>query len=145
MLQPRAAFDQWDNVWQHDYTVTVQSDGSFVGTGTQYNREAPDAGSVTETISGKFDSATNTVTFTAFQGSGGQTSYTLTNIKTDGEEVQAAVTVPVSPYGVVESKVTAPLFTTDLNHGQYVSAAGGGKVAAQKCAGMPINAKQGLN
>ena len=61
--------------------------------------------------------------------------------------MQNAVTVPVSPYGVVESKVTAPLFTapttTDLNHGEYVSAAGGGKDAAQKCAGMPVNSTQG--
>src|SRR4051812_7464267 len=147
VLQPRAAFSQWANVWQHDYTVTVQPDGSFVGTGTEYNREAPADGSVTETISGKF-STTGTVTFTALQGSGGQTSYTLTDIKTDGIEVQNAVTVPVSPYGVVESRVTAPLFTapttTDLNHGEYVSAAGGGKIAAQKCAGMPKNSTQGI-
>src|SRR4051794_16385809 len=148
VLQPRAAFSQWENVWQHDYTVTVQPDGSFDGTGTEYNREAPGDGSVAETITGKF-SSNGTVTFTAFQGSGGQTSYTLTDVKTDGSEVQNAVTVPVSPYGVVESKVTAPLFTapttTDLNHGQYVSAAGGGKIAAQKCAGMPVNSKQGKN
>src|SRR5437764_7979481 len=29
--------------------------------------------------------------------------------------------------------------TTDLNHGQYVSSQGGGKVAAQSCTGMPLN------
>jgi hypothetical protein len=147
VLQPRGAFSQWENVWQHDYTVMVQPDGSFVGTGSEYNREAPADGSVAETISGKFDSANNTVTFTALQGSGGQTSYTLTNIKTDGIEVQNAVTVPVSPYGVVESKVTAPQFAaptlTDLNHGEYVSSQGGGKIAA-KCAGMPKNSTQGV-
>ena len=55
VLQPRAAFSQWDNVWQHDYTVMVQPDGSFVGTGIQYNREDPAAGSVAETISGTFE------------------------------------------------------------------------------------------
>jgi hypothetical protein len=32
---------------------------------------------------------------------------------------------------------------TDLNHGEYVSSMGGGKVAAQKCAGMPLVSKQG--
>src|SRR4051812_28429415 len=60
VLQPRAAFGQWENVWQHDYTVTVQPDGTFTGTGTEYNREDPNAGSVAETISGTFDSANNT-------------------------------------------------------------------------------------
>ena len=65
----------------------------------------------------------------------------------DGIEVQNAVTFPVSPFGlIVESKVTAPLFTgTEYvkNHGQYVKAMGGGEVAAQKCAGMPLNSTQG--
>ena len=49
----------------------------FVGTGIEYNREAGvDAGSVTETISGHDYNVNNTLTFKAFQGSGGQTSYT---------------------------------------------------------------------
>ena len=132
-------------MWEHDYTVTVQPDGNFVGVGKEYNREAPNDGSVAETIIGKF-ATDGRVTFTAYQGSGGQSSYTLTNIKTDGIEVQNAVTNPVSPYGVVESKVTAPLFTgteSVKNHGQYVKAQGGGKVAAQECAGMPVNSAQG--
>ena len=47
----------------------------------------------------------------------------------------------------VAVKVTAPVFsveaTTDLNHGQYVKAQGGGKDAAQACAGMPLNSTQG--
>ena len=30
-----------------------------------------------------------------------------------------------------------------LNHGQYVKAQGGGKDAAQDCAGMPVNSAQG--
>ena len=29
------------------------------------------------------------------------------------------------------------------NHGQYVKAQGGGKIAAQACAGMPVNSTQG--
>ena len=45
------------------------------------------------------------------------------------------------------------MFTTDTtttpgtesvkNHGQFVKAQGGGKVAAQACAGMPLNSTQG--
>jgi hypothetical protein len=29
------------------------------------------------------------------------------------------------------------------DHGQYVNAMGGGKIAAQACAGMPLNSTQG--
>ncbi len=47
----------------------------------------------------------------------------------------------------VEARITAPVFSSatidGLNHGQYVSAAGGGSVAAKKCAGIPLNSKQG--
>jgi len=149
VLHPREDVNQWAKVWIHEYTVTVHPDGKFSGTGIEYNREAGiAAGSVTETISGTF-STTGTVTFTAFQGEGGQTSYTVTNIKTDGIEVQDAVTVPVSPFGLpVQTRVTAPLFTapttTDLNHGQYVKSEGGGSDAAKKCAGMPRNSTQGI-
>ena len=32
---------------------------------------------------------------------------------------------------------------TEKNHGEYVSSMGGGKIAAQKCNGMPLNSKQG--
>ena len=43
--------------------------------------------------------------------------------------------------------MSAPVFavttTTDLNHGQYVKSQGGGKDAAQACAGMPVNSAQG--
>ena len=72
----------------------------------------------------------------------------MTDIKADGSEVQNAVTFPVSPFGlIVESKVTGFLFSaptlTDLNHGEYVSSMGGGKVNAQKCAGMPKVSTQG--
>src|SRR4051812_5524351 len=31
--EPAGAYDQWGNVWNHHYTVTVQPDGSFTGTG----------------------------------------------------------------------------------------------------------------
>jgi len=43
---------------------------------------------------------------------------------------------------VLEFKVTKPVFTNVSNwknHGQYVSAQGGGADAAHSCIGMPIN------
>ncbi len=51
----------------------------------------------------------------------------------------------------IEFQIAQPVFTTITedgetdfaNHGEYVSAMGGGKVAAQKCAGMPLVSKQG--
>ena len=49
--------------------------------------------------------------------------------------------------------ISTPNITTDTtatpgtesvkNHGQYVKAQGGGKDAAQACAGMPLNSTQG--
>ena len=49
--------------------------------------------------------------------------------------------------------MSAPVLTSDTtttpgiesvkNHGQFVKAAGGGKAAAQACAGMPLNSTQG--
>ena len=53
----------------------------------------------------------------------------------------------------IEMMISTPVFTTDMtttpgtesvkNHGQYVKALGGGKVAAQACAGMPLDSTQG--
>src|SRR5262245_48856236 len=34
VLQPKDTVGQFENVWKHDYTVIVQPNGSFVGTGT---------------------------------------------------------------------------------------------------------------
>ena len=39
--------------------------------------------------------------------------------------------------------VTENGVTDFANHGEYVTAMGGGKIAAQKCVGMPIKAKSG--
>ena len=51
-----------------------------------------------------------------------------------------------TPYNVAIT-LTVPQMTaattTNMNHGEYVSSMGGGKVAAQKCNGMPLVSKQG--
>jgi len=156
VFNPRAAFSQWENTWEHDYTVQMKPTGAFTGTGSEFNAQDPTNASTTvsETISGTYNAAAKTITFTAFQGSGGQQSYTLTNAPTNTQvtdltntgSVTNAETVPVSPYGVVESKVTEPQLSaptmTDLNHGEYVSSMGGGKANAQKCVGMPLTSNK---
>ena len=43
----------------------------------------------------------------------------------------------------VFTRTTAPGTESVKNHGQYVKAQGGGKDAAQACAGMPLNSTQG--
>jgi hypothetical protein len=158
VYHPRAAFTQWENTWQHTFNVMIDPvTGEFSGSGSEFNRQDPLAGSVPETISGTYNSADKTITFTAIQSSGGQYPISVTNLKADTDPadvintgtVQNAVTVPVSPYGIVETKVTEPHFTvatTDTayaNHGEYVSAIGGGKISAQKCVGMPTVSKKG--
>ena len=57
--QPKDTVGQFDNVWKHDYTVTVQPNGTFAGTGSV---TANGVGDVvwTETITGQFlDSDSN--------------------------------------------------------------------------------------
>ena len=44
---------------------------------------------------------------------------------------------------VTETKTTTPGTESVKNHGQFVKAQGGGKTAAQACAGMPLNSTQG--
>ena len=43
----------------------------------------------------------------------------------------------------VFTTVTTNGVTDFANHGEYVAAQGGGSIAAQKCAGMPLVSKQG--
>ena len=49
------------------------------------------------------------------------------------------LSVPV----ITETMTTTPGTESVKNHGQFVKAQGGGKTAAQACAGMPLNSTQG--
>ena len=56
---------------------------------------------------------------------------------------------PVTTQQPVEFVVSMPAFVTVTdgvtdfaNHGEYVTAMGGGKIAAQKCVGMPLNSNK---
>jgi hypothetical protein len=125
---------QWNDVWTHNYTVTVNpKDGSFAGIGIQYddNMEQTD----TETITGTF--APDSVTFAVRRGDDGVT-WTLTDA-TYGAAVTLADVQPGSP---IEMKVTNPVFTTPRiwSPGDYVSQKGR-RNAAQACSGQPKKAR----
>jgi hypothetical protein len=57
------------------------------------------------------------------------------------QAIENKVSVPV----LVAHTTTTPGTESVKNHGQYVKAQGGGKIAAQACAGMPLISTQGQN
>jgi hypothetical protein len=123
---------QWNDVWTHNYTVTVNpEDGSFAGIGIQYDNSTEQTN--TETITGTF--ATGSVTFEVRRADDG-VSWTLADA-TYGGAVTLADVKPGSP---IEMKVTDPVFTTPRvwNHGDYVSETGSTD-ATQACIGKPIH------
>lgn len=145
-LQPKDTVGQFGNVWKHDYTVIVNSDGSFSGTGAV----SDNGGSVAwnETITGSFNADRTLISFDTIPVEGGAT-FRVTNAPYN-------ISVPVESTwtaNIIEFMISTPNITTDTtatpgtesvkNHGQYVKAQGGGKDAAQACAGMPLNSTQG--
>jgi hypothetical protein len=145
---PYGQVGQWQHVWTRDYTVTVNANGTFTGTGKVYR----DGGAffANETINGTFN-ADKTISFTAgYTNVAGESdfSYTLTNAPTDGTTATTpSETDPLINFNM-DTKVSTPTMqeittsTTDQNHGQYVSAQGGGKDAAHACVGMPLNSNK---
>ena len=118
-----------------------------------------------ETITGTFtdgpddDNVSDHATFTATR-TVDQVAYKLTDaplvtdVLTDTQVTVADITIGGVPHvapQAVEFKVSMPTFVTVTvdgvtdfaNHGEYVTAMGGGKIAAQACAGMPLVSKQG--
>jgi hypothetical protein len=135
-IQPYGAVGQWQNVWTHNFTVTVNPcDGTFTGTGKQYDNQG--AFFADETVTGSFNG--NTINLNVTRPSD-NVAWSLTNAPTDDNTVTLATTDPVVPWNV-EFKVSQPKFTgtsTFKNHGEYVSSMGGGDDAAHSCIGMPI-------
>ena len=67
--------------------------------------------------------------------------YSLVNAPLDNTTVTLATSIPVVPFDL-EFKVgaTTPTNTSNYkNHGEYVTAQGGGSDAAHSCIGMPIH------
>ena len=146
-LQPKDTTGQFTNVWKHDYTVIVNSDGSFSGTGTVTDN----GGSVTwtEDVTGSFNADKSAVSFATVPVGGGAT-FKVTNAPMDNSTVPVESTwtaneieFQISPPVVTTATTTTPGTESVKNHGQFVKSQGGGKVAAQACAGMPLNSTQG--
>ena len=147
--QPKDAVSQFTNVWRHEYEVALNADGTFVGKGNIYDNGATDT-TWTEDVTGSLN-ADSTLSMQTAPVGGGAT-FKVTNAPMNGTEV------PVDTNGTwsqneVTFKIGAPTITGGTvsttveykNHGEYVSANGGGKDVAQACAGMPVQTKKGGN
>jgi hypothetical protein len=138
-VQPYGQVGQWDAVWTHEITVKVNPcDGTFTGTDVQDGPGQP--GVYTGNVTGSF--ADGTVSFSVNRHDG--VHFALDNAATDNSTVTLATSNPVVPW-VLEFKVSPPVVkdtTSYKNHGQYVSAMGGGADAAHSCIGMPINSSR---
>ncbi len=147
--QPNDSITQWGNVWKHDFTVIVKDDNTFAGTSTVTDNGGSFAWA--EDVTGSFNADRTLINFDTIPtgaATGGAT-FKVTDAPYN-------VSVPVeSTWGanIIEFMISTPKITTDTtstpgtesvkNHGQFVKAMGGGKVAAQACAGMPLNSTQG--
>jgi hypothetical protein len=136
VTQPYGAVGQWQNLWTHNLTVTVNPcDGTFTGTGVQFDNNNNQA--YTENVTGSFSGGKVSLTATRNDG----VVWSLSGAPTDGTSVTLATTDPVVPWAV-EMKVSQVDFkdaTQFKNHGEYVSSMGGGADAAHSCIGMPIS------
>ena len=150
-LQPKDTENQFTNVWKHDFTVIVNADGTFSGTGA-----TTDNGGSTiiwaESITGSFNADKTRVSFKTLPVGGGATfkvtdaAYNVSvDVDTEGtwpaNDIQMMISTPV----FTTATTTTPGTESVKNHGQFVKAQGGGKSAAQACAGMPVNSTQGQN
>ena len=56
MNQPANAYEQWSNVWKHDFTVIVNADNTFSGTGVQTGHDAnyPNGYTAVWSVTGSF-------------------------------------------------------------------------------------------
>ena len=147
-LQPKDTTHQFTNVWKHDFTVIVNGDNTFTGTSTVSDNGGSFAWA--ESVTGTFSTDRTHISFDTIPVGGGAT-FKVTdapyNVSVDVESTWTANTI--------EMKIMTPVFTDAVtttpgtesvkNHGQFVKAQGGGKVAAQACAGMPLNSTQGRN
>ena len=147
-LQPKDTVGQFTNVWKHDFTVIVNDDNTFSGTSEVFG---PD-GSIawTESVTGSFNADKTVVRFDTTPNAGATFSVVnapmdgITPVNAESTWTQNIIEFIVSAPVVTTAKTTTPGTESVKNHGQYVKALGGGKVAAQACAGMPLNSKQGV-
>ena len=146
-LQPKDTTGQFTNVWKHDYTVIVNADGSFSGTGTVSDNGGSFAWA--EGITGSFNADKSVVSFDTVPVGGGAT-FKVTNAPTNNTTVPVVSTwtankveFQISSASVKSDTTTATGTESVKNHGELVRAMKGGKLAAQACAGMPLVSTQG--
>ena len=134
VLQPRNTVGQYNDVWTHNYKVTINPcDNTFSGTGEV---TANGSGPVvwTEDITGSFGAGT--VSFATIPNAGA--TFKVTN-------APYGTSVPVLTtwtQNIVEMLASKPVIigTSDFkNHGEYVSSMGGDDDVAHSCIGMPIH------
>ena len=145
-LQPKDTTHQFANVWKHDFKVTVNADNTFTGTSTVSDNGGSFAWA--EDVTGSFNADRTRVSFNTVPVGGGATFKV-----TDAPYNVSVDVVSTWTANSIEFMISTPVFTSATtttpgtesvkNHGQYVKAQGGGKVAAQDCAGMPLNSTQG--
>ena len=138
--QPKDATGQFDNVWRHEFKVTVNPcDSTFSGVAPTYDNGAS-LPTWTEKVTGSFGNGT--VSF-ATDPIGGGATFKVTNAPMDNTTVRNVETTWTA--NEIEFRIS-PKTTTNTsnykNHGQYVKAMGGGDDAAHSCIGMPINSNQ---
>ena len=140
--QPAGSFGQFDDVWTHNYKVTINPcDNTFSGTGVESGQDQNGAQTFNESVTGTFN-ADGTTSLVNTRDDG--VVWSLTNAKTDGSVTFAQLIAPAIPSNL-EFKVTPKEITNTSNyknHGDYVSSQGGGADAAHSCIGMPINSSK---
>jgi hypothetical protein len=154
--EPANVEHQFENVWTHSYTVIVNPDNTFDGTGVQDGTDGNGTQHYTELVSGSFSGSPlgSTVSFVTQRNDG--VSHSVVNAPANGSLVIGSATGPNNSFQVsIDMRIAMPVITTTVtttvgtesvkNHGQYVKALGGGKVPAQACAGMPLNSTQGVS
>jgi hypothetical protein len=147
--------------WVHHFDVTVDNDGTFTGTnvitGTDYG-DVPTT--VNETVSGQITDTDNNgvseITVHAVRPGNLYTdAWSIVKAPMDGvaDRMDVGTVSNASANGVtwdlpitfsapVYSGGTTTVTTEYKNHGDYVSAQGGGKDAAQSSIGMPAQAQK---
>jgi hypothetical protein len=137
--QPAGEYGQFNNVWTHDYKVTINPcDNTFSGTGVETGHDQNGDKTFTETVRGTFN-ADGTTSLVNTRDDG--VVWSLTSAPTDGSITHAQLIAPAIPSNL-EFKVTAPVKTGTSNyknHGDYVSQQGDRSDAAHSCIGMPIH------
>lgn len=136
-LQPRNAISQYDQVWKHDFKVTINPcDNTFTGNSvvTDAGVGGTNAPTWTESVTGSLGNGT--VSFDSVPNAGA--TFHLVNAPFGVSTVADSTYQP----NIIEFKVDKPTITgysNYKNHGDYVSSQGGGSDAAHSCIGMPIH------